>query len=85
MPSVLNELQRIIRITFIDPELVIDRETTASDVPGWDSLSHVRLVLTIEKAFEIKFIPREVSSFSNVGELSDIVEQKLLQGAGDGR
>jgi acyl carrier protein len=30
-------------------------DTTADEVPGWDSLSHVNVILDIEKEFQIRF------------------------------
>ena len=50
------------------------RETGAADVEGWDSLTHVTLVLTIEKAFAIRFKSSQVASLKNVGELADLID-----------
>jgi acyl carrier protein len=80
MPEVLAGLERIIREVFVAPDVEVSRDTTADDVPGWDSLGHVRLLLTVEKFFAIKFPPLEARTLKNVGELADLVARKL--GAG---
>ena len=50
-----SQLTTIFRDVFDDPELEPRREMTAQDVSEWDSLSHVRLMLTVERAFRVKF------------------------------
>ena len=50
--------------------------TTAAEVPGWDSLSHVRILAAVEKAFGIQFRGLEVLRLRNVGELQALVEKK---------
>ena len=67
----------IFRDVFDDPDLVPQREMTADDVSEWDSLSHVRLMLTIEKAFRVKFTASQVGNLKNVGDLFDSLESKL--------
>ena len=61
---------------FNDDELVISRQTTAKDVQDWDSIMHVSLVVTIEKAFGIRFSSSEVAGLQNVGELVDLIDSK---------
>jgi acyl carrier protein len=51
--------------------------TSANDIEEWDSLSHIRLMVTIEKAFKIKFTNSEIESLNNVGELVSLVGRKL--------
>jgi len=49
---------------------------TARDVDGWDSLAHVRLLLTIERKFQIKFSAPEVGGLRSVGDLVSLVAHK---------
>ena len=58
-------------------EVVLTDSTTADDIEEWDSLSHVQLVVAIEKAFGIKFTALEIMKWKNVGELVDSIAQKL--------
>jgi acyl carrier protein len=52
-------------------------ETTADDVSAWDSLTHIRLILTIQKAFQIKFSTSEVGNLKNVGDLVKLIKARL--------
>ena len=58
-------------------DIVLNDDTTADDVVEWDSLSHVQLIVAIEKAFGIKFTSNEILSWSNVGQLVDSIENRL--------
>jgi len=56
--------------------LRLERHLTANDVDGWDSLTHIRLLVTIERRFNIKFALPEVRGLGNVGELVDLIGTK---------
>jgi acyl carrier protein len=71
-----DELQEIFRDLFDDDTIVITDTTSAKDVPGWDSLKNVRLIVQIEKAFKIRFGTGEVVGLNNVGELLALVDKK---------
>jgi acyl carrier protein len=73
----MEKLAEIIRTVFDDDSVEIDSRTTAHDVDGWDSLSHVNLILAIESGFNIKFSQKELLTFKNVGDLHDCIETKL--------
>jgi acyl carrier protein len=49
---------------------------SAKDVDGWDSLTHIRLILTIEKAFKIKFSTSEIGKLENVGDLVTLIKAR---------
>lgn len=55
----------------------VTEETSADDIDEWDSLSHIRFVITVERAFKIKFSNEEISGMKNVGDLVAVVGQKL--------
>jgi len=52
-------------------------ETVATEVPGWDSLSHVRVITAVEDAFAVRFRSLEVIKLKNVGELQRLVDKKV--------
>ena len=58
-------------------EVELTDATTADDIEEWDSLSHVQLVVAIEKAFGVIFTALEIMKWKNVGELVDSIAQKL--------
>lgn len=71
------ELNNIFREVFEDDDLVVGRQTTAADVPGWDSLQHVSLILRVERHFGIRLSSAEVADLKSVGDLIDIVKRRL--------
>jgi acyl carrier protein len=75
-PLVFDRLAATIRKFFYGHNFSITRDTTADQVPGWDSLNHARLLMQVEDDFSIRFDPEEVIELENVGELADIIEQK---------
>jgi acyl carrier protein len=78
MPTkeIYERLTDIFRDIFDDDALIVKPDLTADAVDGWDSLSHIRLLLTIEKAFKIKFSAAEIGKLRNVGELVAIIAAK---------
>jgi acyl carrier protein len=71
-----SKLTAIFREVFDEEELNVTPQTTADDLDGWDSLSHIRLVLAISKAFGVKFSASEIGNLKNVGEFASLIEKK---------
>ena len=68
--EVYSRLADVFRDVF-DREVALADETTAADVPGWDSLNHITLIGTVEDEFGVKFPMKDVVGMKNVGELVD--------------
>jgi acyl carrier protein len=78
----MDESQIYARLTEIfsnvfDEDIPVSPSLSAKDVDGWDSLSHIRLILTIEKAFKIKFSTSEIGKLENVGELVTLIKARV--------
>jgi len=73
--QILEQTAEIIRETFQQDDAEIDRETTALDVDGWDSLSHTMLLLEVETHFKVRLPADRVYELANVGELVDLVAE----------
>jgi len=71
--EVLARVQDIFRDVLDDEDIVLSDATTADDIEEWDSLSHIQLVVAVEKAFHVKFSSKEILSWKNVGELVDCI------------
>jgi acyl carrier protein len=74
--DIYPRLTDIMRDVFDDENLIAGPELTADDVEEWDSLSHLRLMLTIQKAFGVKFSAGEIGKLKNVGELAHLIQAK---------
>ncbi|MDE2005055.1 MAG: acyl carrier protein [Rhodospirillales bacterium] len=74
--SVLGELTAILREVLDDPSVTITEATVAADVPGWDSMAHVALVVEIECRFGIRFRTTEIEALRRVGDLVRMIEAK---------
>jgi acyl carrier protein len=81
MQDVRQETQDVFREVFDDSELILSETMTAEDVPGWDSLTHINLVVAVEKHFRIKFATAEISRMKqkgqNVGTLLALIQKKI--------
>ena len=75
--EVMEKVCEIARDIFDDDELELNDDTIAADVDGWDSLTHLSLMNEIENEFEIKFEVKEVQGLSNVGELVDVILERI--------
>ena len=72
-----NDLLKQVNEIFIDildnENIQLNDRTTANDVEEWDPLTHVQIVVAIEKHFKIRFTSKEIQSWNNVGELCDAI------------
>ena len=76
-----NEILKKVNNVFIDvmdnKDVILEESTTNKDIDEWDSLTHILLVVGIEKEFEIRFNSDDIKNWNNVGAMLDSVEQKL--------
>jgi acyl carrier protein len=77
--DIKDRLTGIFRQVFDDDELEISAAMTAADVDGWDSLSHITLIVACEKEFGVKLSPREVDGLQNVGEMLALLESRATR------
>lgn len=75
--EVFERLNEVFRDVFDDETIVVCETTTANDIEDWDSLEHINLMAAVESEFGIKFSMGQVVTMKNVGEMADIILQKL--------
>lgn len=78
---VFAELVDIFRAVLGDPGLELTPHTTADDVPGWDSMAHITLIVEAECRFGVQFQIAEIESLQNLGELVQAIETKRVRAA----
>ena len=74
--EIVSRLTPIFRDVFNDEALVVSEGMTAADVPTWDSLSNINMIIAVEKAFGVKFSIKDVRNLKNVGELLELIKRK---------
>jgi acyl carrier protein len=72
-----DTLATVFRAVFDDETIELRPDMTANDVDGWDSLSHVNLIVAIEAKFAIRFTQKELLKQRNVGDLIADIDRKL--------
>ena len=75
--EVFEKLNAVFRDVFEDESITVNDDTTADDIEDWDSLEHINLVNAVEQEFGIKFNMEQIVSMKNVGEMVNIIIEKL--------
>ena len=75
--QIYTRLSEIFESVFDDDSIQLSPALTAKDVDGWDSLTHIRLMLTVERSFKVKFSTSEIGKLENVGGLAALIKEKL--------
>ena len=74
--EIFEELNEVFSDVF-DDEIIVTEATTADDIEDWDSREHINLIVAVESKFGIKFNIGEVNKMKNVGEMVDIIMNRL--------
>jgi len=75
--DILAEIRGVMADVFdLDDGEDVTEETTANDIEEWDSLSHIRLIVAVERKFKVKFTSSEIESLKRVGDLVALVAAK---------
>jgi acyl carrier protein len=73
---IYERLSSIFQNIFDDESIVVTPTLSAQDVDGWDSLTHIRLLLTVEKSFKVKFTTTEINKLENVQGLVKLIQAR---------
>lgn len=75
-PGMLIILSDIFRDVLGDPSLNVSAGSSPDDIPAWDSLQHIALVVEAECRFGVLFEPEEVNTLTTVGRLACAITSK---------
>ncbi len=81
--TVLSEVTSVFKDVLDNDDIELQNETTANDVEDWDSLSHIQIIVAVEKHFNIRFTSGEIQKFKNVGEMCDAILKKIQNTAAE--
>ena len=76
MQETLLRIQQIFRDVFDDPELEVTEQTSARDIPAWDSLATIGLIFALEQEFQIKFALGEIQELKCVGDMAHLIRKR---------
>jgi acyl carrier protein len=79
MNAIYARLEEIFRTVLLDDSVTLTPETSGKDFEAWDSLTHVTVMVHVERAFDIQFTSSEISGWENVGQLAELIDARLRQ------
>ncbi len=77
--QIMKDLNDIFINNFDDDSIVLQDSTTSKDIEYWDSLEQVNIIMACEKKWNFKFNIEEISKMKNVGEMVDLIYQKVFK------
>jgi acyl carrier protein len=77
--QIFEKVNGVFRTIFKDDTILVTRETTAKDIAGWDSITHLDIITGMEEAFQVEITGFEVMNLNNVGDLLDLLAQKMSE------
>lgn len=75
----MSRLTEIFHEIFEDESIVLRNDMTAQDIEEWDSLTHIRLCLSIEKEFGMLLNASEVGNLANVGQMIEMLMDRATK------
>lgn len=75
--EILKEITTIMCEVFDNDDLTVTASTSADDIDEWDSMSHLQLIVAIEKKYNMRFALGELQALKNIGEMVELIQKKL--------
>lgn len=72
--QILSSLKTIFKEVFDDDSIEVNMSTTADDIVEWDSITHIELIVTVEKKFNVRFKSSDLPRLGNVGDLVHLIQ-----------
>jgi acyl carrier protein len=82
MSTIDDRLTEVFRTTFADESIELSPEMTADDIPAWDSITHIQLIIAVEEEFGINLSMKDLESLDDVGALRAAIARHLERAAG---
>jgi acyl carrier protein len=75
--AIFDRVNAVFQKVFNNPSIQVNRQTTAKDIQGWDSITHLDIITGMEEEFNVEISGFEVMNLQNVGDLLDLLSEKL--------
>lgn len=75
--EIMNKVKGAMIDVFEVDDINLTAATSAEDIEEWDSLSYIRFMITLERAFKIKFRNEEIAELNNIGDLVQVIQSKV--------
>ncbi len=75
--AILAKVKEVFEDVLDEEGINLTETSTAEDIEDWDSLTHIQIVVGVEKAFKIRFKAQEIGEFNNVGDMVTAIQSKL--------
>jgi acyl carrier protein len=72
--EILSRVQVIVRDVIGDDSIELTLHTVAQDVPGWDSMAHINIIVALEHEFSMKFKTASLEEAQNTGDLVNLIK-----------
>jgi len=71
--EILARVQAVVRDVIGDDSIELTTHTVAQDVPGWDSMAHINIIVALEHEFGMKFKTASLEEAQNTGDLISLI------------
>ncbi len=72
--QILSNLNMVFEEVFDDDSIDVNMNTTADDIREWDSITHIELIVAVEKKFNVRFKSSDLPRLGNVGDLVHLIQ-----------
>ena len=72
----MENLMHILSDVFQMDAAAITDETTMEDVERWDSLTHMKLVVSLEQTYNIELSAEQIMAMRNIKAIKEIIFKK---------
>ena len=73
----MSEIQSIVRTVVNDNTIIVKMDSKATNVKGWDSLAHIRILVSVEKRYSIKFSLSEMQNIKDISAFVEAIKRKI--------
>jgi acyl carrier protein len=72
----IQRIKKIMSRIFRLPEDCISEQSSMDNVPGWDSLAHITMIIAVEEEFGVSLDAKEASQACSVAKIISIIERR---------